>query len=186
MRVLEDSEIIKTKVILHKNDEKILALLCFNVRLPLSKIAKLLRLSRQSVEYRIKVMQQHHLIAGSRAVINIQKLGYQSHHFFLTMQNPESEKSFIEKCKKHPSVNALISYSGKLNFEVSIMEKSPNLALNHLLSLIQGLEVSDIVPTILLENLKSSVLPSLHSPKLSSLKYIRNDPSFITQVSADF
>lgn len=181
MRVLDDSEIIKNKVVLHKNDEKILGLLCHNFRLPLSKIAKIVRLSRQSVEYRIKVMQEHHLIAGSRAVINIRKLGYQSHHFFLTMQNSESERTFIERCKKHDSVNALISYSGKLNFEVSIMEKNPNSALINLSSLIYGLEVADIIPTILLENVKSSVLPSLQSPKISSLKYIRNDPSFIKQ-----
>ena len=184
MRVLEDSEIIKNKVILHKNDEKILALLCFNIRLPLSKIAKLLRLSRQSVEYRIKVMQRHHLIAGSRAVINIKKIGYQSYHFFLTMQNTSSEKTFIELCKNHLSVNALISYSGKFNYEVSIMEKNPNAALIKLLSLIKGLEVADIMPTILLENIKSSVLPSLQEPKLSSLKYIRNDPSFVKQFFA--
>ena len=73
MKVLQSEESGK-KVVFHAYDRKILALLCRNVRLPLAKIAQLLRLSRQSVEYRIKVMEKAHVIAGSRTVVNIQAL----------------------------------------------------------------------------------------------------------------
>lgn len=185
MRVLEPEELVKKNVILHKNDEKILALLCHNVRLPLSKIAHVLKLSRQSVEYRLRVMQQHHLLAGSRAVINIQKLGYRSYHFFLTVQEKASEKQLIERCAKSDVANALINYSGKWNYELSIMAQSPDEASRAFLSITDGLAIVDYVPTILLSNIKSSVLPEVEQQRLPSLKYIRNDPSFTKQFSLE-
>ncbi len=181
MRVLEPEELLKKKVILHKNDEKILALLCSNVRLPISKIAQVLRLSRQSAEYRIRVMQQHHLLAGSRAVINIQKLGYNSYHFFMTVQESKSEKQLIERCQISKMVNALISYSGKWDYELSIMAKSPSDAMDAFLSVTEGLAIIDYVPTMLLKNIKSAALPEIEQEKIPSLKYIRNDPSFMKQ-----
>ena len=74
MKVLNVGDKKKSGVLFHQNDKKILSLLCYNVRLPLSKIARILNLSRQSVEYRIKSMEKYHLIPGSRTVINIKKL----------------------------------------------------------------------------------------------------------------
>ena len=87
MKVLKIEEFEKSKVILHKNDKKILSFLCYNVRLPVTKIAKLLGMSRQSVEYRIKIMEKNGLIVGSRTVINIGKMGYSSYHYFLNLHN---------------------------------------------------------------------------------------------------
>ncbi|MBI3334451.1 Lrp/AsnC family transcriptional regulator [Candidatus Pacearchaeota archaeon] len=178
MRVLQLEELGKKKVILHKYDQRILTLLCMNARLPLSKIAELLKLSRQSIEYRIRVMQKEHLLAGSRAVINIKKLGYQSYHYFLTVHNEASEKELIHRCREHDHVNVLISYSGQWNYELSIMARHPAEAQKHFLELIKELVIVDYVSTILLDTIKASVLPSIVSERVPSLKYIRNDPSF--------
>jgi len=94
MKVLNQENIKNSKVILQKKDKEILHLLSHNVRIPISKLAKLLKMSRQSVEYRINVMKREHLIAGSRAVINIKKLGFSSFHFFVNLSK-ESEKELI-------------------------------------------------------------------------------------------
>ncbi|MEK6927274.1 MAG: Lrp/AsnC family transcriptional regulator [Nanoarchaeota archaeon] len=181
MRVLPIDEIGINKVIFHKYDEKILSLLCKNARIPLSKIAKMVRLSRQSVEYRIRVMEKEHLLAGSRAVINIRKLGYQSYHYFLTLNEEKSEKEFISRAIESNNANVLISYSGKWNYELSIMAKNPTDAQRVFLELIKEIIVVDYVPLILLDNIKAEVLPEINSGKNISLKNIRNDPSFSKQ-----
>jgi len=181
MRVLNADKVGKTSVLFHKNDRKILSLLCYNARLPISKIAKLSRLSRQSTEYRIKVMEKNHLIAGSRAVINIKKLGYGSYHFFLNIRTESSEKEFRERCLKSNHVNALISYSGKWNYEVSLMEKNPSDAYDKFLDLIKGIEVVEYFPCIILDTIKSSVLPGEIDEKKPNIKNIKNDPSFSRQ-----
>lgn len=183
MRVLKVEKRKKTNVIFHQKDKKILALLCHNVRLPISKIARLLNLSRQSVEYRIKSMEKTHLIAGSRAVINIKKLGYYSYHFFLNIPSQEGENKFINRCDSCSDVNALISYSGKFSYEVSIMAKSPEEAKTIFETLVEGLQVSETFPCILVKGIKASILPGLISNKIPVIKNIKNDPSFSKQFS---
>ncbi len=184
MRVLETEETNTKKITLHAHDRSILGLLCMNVRLPLSKIAQTLRLSRQSVEYRIKTMERAHLLVGSRAVINIRQLGYTSHHFFVELHNTTYEKKFIDRCMDCKEVNALIKYSARITFEVSILAKDTMSARHLFLELIEDMPVQ-YTPTLLLKNLKSSVLPSLHLDKKVNLKHIRNDPSFSKQFSQE-
>lgn len=179
MKVLSSDEIEKSRIILHKNDQKILALLCKNVRLPLSKIAKLLGMSRQSVEYRINIMMKNNLLIGSRTVINIKKLGYSSYHFFLNISSDSAEKTFKQRCLQESFVNALINYSGKWNYELSIMESSPEKAMDRFQELIKNIEINDYFSIILLENIKSSVLPGVNYNKI--IKNIKNDPSFSKQ-----
>ncbi|MEK6825679.1 MAG: winged helix-turn-helix transcriptional regulator [Nanoarchaeota archaeon] len=180
MKVLQSEESGK-KVVFHAYDRKILALLCRNVRLPLAKIAQLLRLSRQSVEYRIKVMEKAHVIAGSRTVVNIQALGYQSYHYFFALHSGEAEKILRERALSSGMVNALITYSGRTTHELSIMARSPSEAQNHFLFLTEGLSLKNVIPVIILSTVKASVLPELQSEKLPVIRHIRNDPSFSKQ-----
>lgn len=178
MKVFHLEEGLKKGIILHKNDKKILSILCKNVRIPLSKIARLVSLSRQSVEYRIKVMEREKLIVGSRTMINIGKLGYSSFHFFVNIQDKKSEKELIERSIKSPYVNTLISYSGKWNFEVSIMARTPNVAIEEFGELVKGLKVVDSFPCIILNTINANVLPSNMLEKVPPIKNIKNDPSF--------
>ncbi len=180
MRVLQSEESVK-RVVFHAHDRKILALLCRNVRLPLAKIAQLLRLSRQSVEYRIKVMERAHILEGSRAVVNISKLGYQSYHYFFTLQDEDAEKKVRERALASEMVNTLITYSGRYTHELSIMARTPHEAQQHFLALIEKLPISNAVPCVLLQTVKASVLPELQSEKPPVIKYLRNDPSFSKQ-----
>lgn len=181
MEVLKPENLQKSELIFHKNDKKILSLLCRNVRLPVSKIARMLRLSRQSTEYRIKSMEKNHLIAGSRAVIDIKKLGYRSYHTFLNFENINSEKEFEKRCLEEGSVNTLISYSGKLGYEVSIMSKSPEEAKLKFSSLVENLNVGESFPCMLTGTIKAQILPGIVPENTSAIKNIKNDPSFSKQ-----
>ncbi|MFT7615620.1 MAG: Lrp/AsnC family leucine-responsive transcriptional regulator [Candidatus Woesearchaeota archaeon] len=178
MKVLESADNKNIGAVLHKHDKKILSLLCENIRYPISRIANLVKLSRQSVEYRIKVMQQHSLLVGSRSVINIQQLGFYSHHFFLNVHHPQSEAEFIERAKNNEFVNVLINYSGMYNFEVSIIARSAAVALHRFLDIIEGLQVVSYTPCIVLSTLTSKVLPDSFTEEVTSLKSFKNDSSF--------
>ena len=177
MKVLNQENIKNSKVILQKKDKEILHLLSHNVRIPISKLAKLLKMSRQSVEYRINVMKREHLIAGSRAVINIKKLGFSSFHFFVNLSK-ESEKELINNCNKSKYVNALISYSGKYNYEISIMAQNPEEPTQEFFTLINKLKVIDYFPSLLIKTITSKILPEVESEKDLTIKNIKHDPSF--------
>ena len=180
MKVLQSEESGK-RVVFHAYDRKILALLCRNVRLPLAKIAQLLRLSRQSVEYRINVMEKMHVLEGSRAVINIQSLGHQSYHYFFALQDEKAEKKLKEQALASEMVNALITYSGRYTHEISILARSPAEAQHHFLFLTEGFSLTSVIPIVLLSKLKAEVLPELQHEYLPEIKHIRNDPSFSKQ-----
>tara|TARA_Y100000310_G_scaffold75521_1_gene71849 strand:+ start:16071 stop:17102 length:1032 start_codon:yes stop_codon:yes gene_type:complete len=181
MKVLKVGINKKTPVLFHNNDKKILSLLCHNIRLPTSKIARVLNLSRQSTEYRIKSMEKSHLIAGSRTVINIKKLGYHSYHFFLSINTNDSEKEFIKRCLSNEYVNTLLTYSGNLNYELSIIAKTPEEAKSVFEFLTEGLKVGYYFPCLLIENIKASILPGFLPDKIPVLKNIKNDTSFLKQ-----
>src|SRR3989338_1169237 len=158
MRVLSQKDILE-KVRLDKNDLKILAILVNNSRTPFSEIANKVRLSRASVEYRIKKMKENELIVGSRTVIHLRKLGYSSYHIFVEPLKTEDEKILVERAVKNPTVNAIISYSGRFGMEISIIARSPEEFLQHFNDLTKGLSINYNTPLMLLNTIHSIVLP---------------------------
>lgn len=157
------------ELLLDKKDWRVLKEVVLNMRQPLSQIAKKCLLSRQSVEYRLKLLQQNHLIAGSRAVVNIQKLGYSSYHIFIEVHTPEEEKIIVERAKQAKCVNAIICYSGKYNVEISVMARSPDEFLTDYQQLINGVRIRDDHVLLLLTTITSRVLPTRYFPQLKEL-----------------
>ena len=158
MKVLSQKETLE-RVRLDKKDLRVLAVLVNNSRTPLSQIANKVRLSRASVEYRIKKMRENELIVGSRTVINLPKLGYNSYHIFVESLKVEDEKTLVERAVKNPSVNAIISYSGRFGMEISIIARNPAEFMAHCENLFQGLSINYSTPLILLNTIHSIVLP---------------------------
>lgn len=158
MKVLKEKNTKKPNILFHKKDKDILSLLCQNARLSTSAIAKYLSLSRQSVEYRIKMIEKSHLIPGSIALINIKELGYSSFHFFFSLIGKDSEKTLIERSKESIYCNALLNYSGNPNYEISIMEKSASEAKIRFEEITKGLKIKS-EPTILLKTITAKILP---------------------------
>ncbi len=122
MRVLEQFEKEK-KVKLDLKDKKILSILAENARTPATKIAKEVGLSRDAVSYRIKNYTKNKVLQGYRALIDPEKLGYQSYHLFIQIDPPSKEKELIEKFKRYPFTKAVLKFSGKYDYEFAIIAK---------------------------------------------------------------
>ncbi|MFA6461853.1 MAG: Lrp/AsnC family transcriptional regulator [Candidatus Woesearchaeota archaeon] len=106
-------------------DKKILALLSENARLPNTIIAKQVGLSKDSVRYRINNLEKQGLIQGYLVLVNLNKLGYNTYHLFLQLNqlNKEVTSTVVRLLKSNPYIKAVIEIIGKYNFEVSIAAK---------------------------------------------------------------
>jgi len=83
--------VLINKIKLDKADRIILAELDKNCRVPTSKLAKLTRKSRQSIEYRIKRLVEGGIITSFNAAINPHKMGYKIYKIYLQLRNnPEA------------------------------------------------------------------------------------------------
>lgn len=107
-------------------DKKILLMLSQNARTPLSKIAKVANLSRDSIKYRIQGYEKKGVIKKSRTLVDVSKLGYDSYHIFLRLNNPsqESERKIIESLKNLPYVRAILKFHGSYDFEIAVIAKN--------------------------------------------------------------
>jgi len=125
MRYLQQTKETK-KIGLDVKDKKILAILSQNARIPLTKLSKLVSLSRDAVNYRIKNYEKRGLIQGYRTMVNISKFGYSIYHLFLKLNNPspEVEQRIVNKLIKYPSIRALIKFSGNFDFEIALVAKN--------------------------------------------------------------
>ncbi len=77
---------------LDKADRIILTELDWNCRIPSSKLARLTRKSRQSVEYRIRRLVERGVITSFNTSINPHKMGYKIYKIYLQLRNVPEEK----------------------------------------------------------------------------------------------
>lgn len=169
MRVLAQKS---PELYLEKKDWRILKEIISNIRQPLSQIAKKCLISRQSVEYRLKQLQNNHLIIGSRTIINTKKLGYKSYHIFVEVHTPQEERDIIEHALKSSHVNAIIVYSGKYNLEISIMAKDDDEFLLIYQTLTEKNKIRNDAILTLLSTIRSEVLPLNYFSKIKEDKQI--------------
>jgi len=169
MRVLSPKSTIAD---LDKKDRAIIAELTANARQPMTSIAKKVLLSRKSVEYRIRQMEQKSIITGTRTMIDIKRLGYQAYHSFIMLHSNEDEKLLSERATKSKFVNAVISYSGKYALEISITARSPEEFITLYKELTSGMNIHEDMTLLLLSTVKSSVLPYKSLPGKASQKHV--------------
>ena len=119
---------IKTEeeIRLDLKDRKILHWLSEDARMPCTKIARKIGLSRDAVKYTIKKLERKGVIQGYVSVINITKLGYNNFHIFLHLNklNKEIKDRLIGILKSHPFINVIIEFSGKYDLEVGVAARS--------------------------------------------------------------
>lgn len=123
-RIAETDEIKKVKIDI--KDKKILTLLNKNSRMPLSEMAKLVMLSRDSVSYRIKKMEKVGIIQHFFPVIDFARLGYYTFRLFVLVEenNRLMIEQFVDYIKAHPNVISLIEYTDRWDFEVVFISKN--------------------------------------------------------------
>jgi len=115
-----------TDIKVDTKDKKILYELEKNARQPISQIAKKVKLSKETVNYRIKQLEKKNVIAGYPTSINSSVLGYNLYRLFFKFQNttPKKEEEIISYLKKIPSIARLCSLEGNWDLTVSMSAKN--------------------------------------------------------------
>ncbi len=103
------------KYTLDKKDKRILAALDLNARIPITKIAKMVRLSREVVAYRIKRLEDKGIIEGYYAVLDVSKLGYMYCRVFIRYlkMSPEEEEELIDYGKQKKNIGWVALSDGR-------------------------------------------------------------------------
>lgn len=107
-------------------DKKILYELEKNARVPMSKIAKAVGLSKQLVSYKIKRLEEVKIIEGYHAVIDTSKLGYTTYRVYLKFQHLtiEKRKEILDFLTSLNEVTILLTIDGHWNVGFAIMVKN--------------------------------------------------------------
>jgi len=157
---------------LDKKDTKIIYELYKNARVPVSIIAKKVGLSKDTIKYRMRRMEQRGLILGYTAVINMNRLGYHWNILLLQtkFENLEKENAFIEFLQSSKNVLKVMKCSGKWDYQFDVIFSSL-LEFNDLIKKIKEL-------TLLLD---FSVLNCL-----KEIKYAHVPPVFFRDLRGEF
>ena len=106
-------------------DKKILYLLLENARLPASKIAEYVRLSKNAVPYRILRLIEKEVIWKFFAIINYRKIGVRTCDIFIKLKpDPWRENEIKNYFRKHPNVISASRLFGKWDVFLQIAGKS--------------------------------------------------------------
>ena len=87
-------------------DKKILQELDANPRIPLSRLAKKVRLSQQVVDYRVKRLEEQGIIQHFGTIFNLSKIRYEQYRVFLQLGNVDDaeKKKIIGYLQRHEQV----------------------------------------------------------------------------------
>ncbi|MBR9699723.1 AsnC family transcriptional regulator [Candidatus Woesearchaeota archaeon] len=115
----------KKQIKVDVKDKKILSLLAENSRMPLSKIAKKIRLSRDSVSYRVKRLYDKGVIVKFTPQIDFHPFGMSKYHVFLLLdESSPRHDELVSALKKHPATVNLREYSDQWDLEWTIAARS--------------------------------------------------------------
>ncbi|MFC1723502.1 Lrp/AsnC family transcriptional regulator [Nanoarchaeota archaeon] len=109
-----------------RKDYRIMYELELDSRQSYNKIAKKVRLSKDSVIYRVNKLRDAGVIQQFHTIINTTKLGYTVYVVYLKLQGatPEKEKEMIEYLKKKDIVEWVVSIDGEYDLGLTAMVRS--------------------------------------------------------------
>ncbi|MBU0756506.1 MAG: AsnC family transcriptional regulator [Nanoarchaeota archaeon] len=107
-------------------DNKILSVLDMNARASNTRIGRLIGLSRKSVEYRIKRMEDDGIIKGYFPKLDYLKLGFRVFRTFIRLVNLDSviEGRIIDYCRNHTSFYWFHPYRGRYDFGFGVLTRT--------------------------------------------------------------
>jgi len=99
---------------LSKKDRELLFELSLNARETLTQLAKKVKLSKQVVSYRLKLLEKKGIILGYYAVTNVYMLGKTHYRVFVKYQNMSSEKEeeFMSYLINNPKIVWIAYFDG--------------------------------------------------------------------------
>lgn len=153
-----NEEVEYAKINIDLKDRKILSLLSINSRTPLTEIAKKVKLSRDTVNYRINRLIKNKVILRFYPIISLKKFGYSLFHVFMLLDETKKEQrqQFINHLKKSQYTISLIEYSDRWDFEIVIAAKNLKQFDVLITSLISA------YPNLIVEKDKYQVIKSYH------------------------
>lgn len=102
-----------------KTDIKLLSLLMEESRIPITKLSKQLRISREVATYRLNKLKKERIILDSVTEIDTDKLGYIGAAIFINIKSTK-QKEFINFIKSTGFVSWVAELSGMWNFGFSV------------------------------------------------------------------
>jgi DNA-binding Lrp family transcriptional regulator len=95
-------------------DRKLMYELDINARIPVTQLAKKVRASKETVNFRLKRLLEEEYIKGFYTLTNTSKLGYFYYKTFIKLHgaSPSIEKQIIEFVKSYPTCAYLASIEG--------------------------------------------------------------------------
>ncbi len=107
-------------------DKKILQELDTNPRIPLSRLARKVRLSQQVVDYRIKRLQERGIIQHFGTIFNLSKIGYEQYRVFFQAGNVDDneKRKVIEYLKGHENLYWAALVGGKWDLLVVVFVRN--------------------------------------------------------------
>lgn len=111
---------------LDKKNIQILSILDWNARMPLTQIAKKIRLNKDVVRYRIANLEKEGVIEGYYSLINIPKLGYITFRIYLDFvnTNKEIEDKIINYLDKKFNAGQIFKIDSEYDLGILVWEKS--------------------------------------------------------------
>lgn len=111
---------------LDKLDRKIISELDMNARIPISKLAKSVRASREVVNYRIKILTKKGVISGAQTFFNPAKLGYTIYRVLIRLDSLDEglNKRFQDYFVGNKSVMWFAKLGGRWDYVVEFFAKS--------------------------------------------------------------
>mgnify|MGYP001568255348 CR=1 FL=1 len=111
---------------LNVKDRKILAELDLNARASFQEIAKKVRLSKETVIYRVRNLEKREIIGRYTTLVNFSQLGYTGYAVYSRFQNvtEEKKKELIEYLSEMPEVYWIALVGGKFDLVFAVICKS--------------------------------------------------------------
>ena len=121
LQLTSDEEIEKIDEI----DKKILSYLMDNARIKTVDIAEKIKISPDAIQYRIRKLIEHKIIAFFTTWFDRRKLGYEYYKVLLWFQyaTKEDEEKLIRYCEQHPNVVFINRVLGNWDLEIDFDAK---------------------------------------------------------------
>jgi len=115
-----------TEIRLSAKDKKIINELDLNARQSYSQIARKVGLTKDTVQYRIKRLEEMKVIEGYFPVINTAKLGYVFYRVCLKFRSmtPKKEEEFVKHLKSNKAIGWISSFNGRWDMIIAIWAKN--------------------------------------------------------------
>ncbi|OGX30752.1 MAG: hypothetical protein A2787_00145 [Omnitrophica WOR_2 bacterium RIFCSPHIGHO2_01_FULL_48_9] len=103
-----------------KTDMDILDELSKNARMPTIEIAKRLKLSPNTVQYRIRQLLQNGVIKGFRPRLDVSLLGYDTYKVLIMLGNSSKRRQLIQTLLTEPNVVKISKTIGNSDMEIKV------------------------------------------------------------------